>query len=60
MSATRPFRITIMDRAARDARFTQRLLGEAVNQLLVGDLAAGKAMLRDYINLVEKIRHEIL
>jgi DNA-binding phage protein len=39
-----------MDRAARDARFRQRLLTEAINQLLAGDLAAGKTMLRDYIN----------
>jgi len=39
-----------MERAARDTRFRQRLLTEAINQLLAGDLAAGKAMLRDYIN----------
>ena len=39
-----------MARAAHDARFREHLLTEAINQLLVGDLAAGKAMLRDYIN----------
>jgi DNA-binding phage protein len=39
-----------MDRAARDTRFRKHLLIEAINQLLTGDLAAGKAMLRDYIN----------
>jgi len=39
-----------MERAERDARFRQHLLIEAINQLLTGDLAAGKAMLRDYIN----------
>jgi len=50
MPITRTFRLTIMERAARDSRFRQRLLTEAINQLLVGDLAAGKAMLRDYIN----------
>ena len=50
MPVTRAFRITIMERASRDARFRRRLLIEAVNQLLNGDLAAGKAMLRDYIN----------
>jgi len=50
MPVTRDFRITIMERAARDTRFRQRLLTEAINQLLAGDLAAGKAMLRDYIN----------
>ena len=50
MPVTRTFRLTVMERAARDARFRQRLLIEAINQLLTGDLAAGKAMLRDYIN----------
>lgn len=46
----RTFRVTVMERAERDARFRQHLLIEAINQLLSGDLAAGKAMLRDYIN----------
>jgi len=50
MPVTRTFRITIMERATRDARFRQHLLTEAINQLLAGDLAAGKAMLRDYIH----------
>ena len=50
MPLTRAFRMTVMGRAARDARFRQRLLTEAINQLMVGDLAAGKAMLRDYIH----------
>jgi DNA-binding phage protein len=50
MPVTRIFRTTVMERAARDARFRERLLTEAINQLLVGDLAAGKAMLRDYIH----------
>ncbi|MEW6682187.1 MAG: transcriptional regulator [Nitrospirota bacterium] len=50
MPVTRRFRITVMERAARDARFRQHLLTEAINQLLTGDLPAGKAMLRDYIN----------
>lgn len=50
MPVTRTFRITVMERAARDARFRQHLLIEAINELLTGDLSAGKAMLRDYIN----------
>ena len=50
MPVTRAFRITIMERAGRDARFRRHLLIEAVTQLLNGELAAGKAMLRDYIN----------
>ncbi len=50
MPVTRAFRITMMERAARDARFRQHLSIEAINQLLTGDLAAGKAMLRDDVN----------
>lgn len=47
---TRQFRETVHARAQRDARFRRALLTEAVNELLAGDLAAGKALLRDYIN----------
>lgn len=50
MPLTRSFRITVMKRAERDARFRRHLLTEAIDQLLSGDLAAGKAMLRDYVN----------
>ena len=50
MPITRAFRVAIMERAARDARFRQHLLIEAINPLLTGDLAAGKAMLRDDVN----------
>jgi DNA-binding phage protein len=50
MPLTRTFRTTVKNRAGRDARFRERLLTEAINQLLIGDLAAGKVMLRDYIN----------
>jgi hypothetical protein len=60
MPVTRTFRITIMERAARDTRFRQNLLTEAINLLLAGDLAAGKSMLRDYIKIKEAARHEIL
>ena len=45
----RTFHTTVIERAAHDGRFRERLLTEAINQLLVGDPAAGKAMLRDYI-----------
>ncbi|MBI5460765.1 MAG: transcriptional regulator [Gammaproteobacteria bacterium] len=44
------FRETVQARAQRDARFRRALLTEAVNELLAGDLGAGKALLRDYIN----------
>ena len=50
MPLTRTFRITVMVRTARDARFRRYLLTEAINQLLSGDLSTGKVMLRDYIN----------
>ena len=39
-----------MDRALNDPTFRRQMLTEAVNELLVGDFDAGKAMLRDYIN----------
>jgi len=39
-----------MDRALNDPAFRRQMLTEAVNELLAGDLGAGKAMLRDYIN----------
>jgi len=50
MPVTRKFRTTIMDRALSDPVFRRQMLTEAVNELLAGDLGAGKAMLRDYIN----------
>jgi DNA-binding phage protein len=50
MAITRKFRATIMDRALSDPAFRRQMLTEAVNELLAGDLGAGKAMLRDYIN----------
>ncbi len=50
MAITRKFRTTIMDRAISDPNFRRQMLTEAVNELLAGDLDAGKAMLRDYIN----------
>lgn len=50
MALTRDFRETIMERAARDVKFRRGLLTEAVNEILEGNLDAGKAMLRDYIN----------
>ena len=50
MAITRKFRATIMDRALSDSAYRRHMLTEAVNELLAGDLDAGKAMLRDYIN----------
>ena len=50
MPITRHFRETVVARAQRDRRFREAMLTEAVNELLAGDLEAGKAMLRDYVN----------
>ena len=50
MPVTRKFRTTVLQRASSDPAFRRQMLIEAVNELLAGDLEAGKAMLRDYIN----------
>ena len=50
MPITRNFRTTIMARAKSDSSFRRQMLTEALNEMLAGDLEAGKAMLRDYIN----------
>lgn len=50
MPISRKFRETVWTRAQSDARFRAAMLGEAINDLLAGDLETGKAMLRDYIN----------
>ena len=50
MPITRKFRETILSRAEHDVVFRRQMLTEAVNEMLTGDLEAGRAMLRDYIN----------
>ena len=50
MPLTRDFRETIRARVDRDPAFREELLREGVELLLSGDMDAGKAMLRDYIN----------
>jgi DNA-binding phage protein len=50
MPITKEFRKTVLNRAETDADFRKHLLTEAVNELLSGDLNAGKSILRDYIN----------
>jgi DNA-binding phage protein len=47
---THDFKETIRARAQRDPYFRQALLREAVECVLNGDLATGKAVLRDYVN----------
>ena len=50
MALTRDFRETIKARAESDPAFREELLREGVECLLSGDLDAGKAVLRDYVN----------
>jgi DNA-binding phage protein len=50
MTLTRDFKDTIRTRAARDMAFRSAMLSEAVDLLLQGDVATGRAVLRDFIN----------
>ena len=50
MTLTKDFKETIMARAKKDKKFCEALLSEAITELLAGDVDAGKAILRDYIN----------
>lgn len=50
MALTRDFRELVKARLDRDPAARQALLQEAVESMLAGDLDAGKAVLRDYIN----------
>ena len=50
MALTKGFRITLMERARRDADFRQAMLKEGIDTMLAGDVKTGKAILRDYIN----------
>ena len=50
MPLTHDFKETIRARAQRDADFRHALLREAVECVINGELATGKAVLRDYVN----------
>jgi hypothetical protein len=50
MPLTHDFKETIRARAQTDAGFRQALLREGVECILNGDLAAGKAVLRNHVN----------
>lgn len=50
MPLTRDFKDTIQARVKRDAAFRKELLRESVECFVLGDIEAGKAVLRDYIN----------
>ncbi len=50
MPLTKDFKTTILARAQKDKKFCEAMLSEAITELLSGDVDAGKAILRDYIN----------
>jgi DNA-binding phage protein len=50
LALTRQFKETVAARVGRDPAFRAALLGEGIEALLAGDVATGKAVLRDYIN----------
>ena len=50
MALTRSFKETVKARVEVDAEFREAMLQEGVSCLLAGDMATGKAVLRDYIN----------
>ena len=50
MPLTRDFKATVQARIEHDPAYRQALLREGIECLLTGDLDAGKAILRDYIN----------
>lgn len=52
MALIRDFKQAIQTRAQRDPDFRAHLLQAGMECLLAGDLATGKAVLRDYINAV--------
>ena len=50
MPLTHDFKETIRARAQSDPDFRQALLREAIECVIHGELAIGKAVLRDYVN----------
>lgn len=50
VALTRDFKETVRIRIATDPTYRMALLREGFQRLLSGDLATGKAILRDYIN----------
>jgi hypothetical protein len=50
MALTRDFKERIRTMAQEDPEFREALLREAIETMISGDVATGKAVLRDYIN----------
>jgi len=57
MPLTREFKETVKARAESDEAFRAALLAESVELLLAGDVATGKAIMRDFINATIGFRH---
>ena len=51
MGLTREFKQTMAARAQRDPTFRETLFAEAITACLAGDVPAGKALLRDLVNV---------
>ena len=56
MPLTRDFRETVQQRAYRDPEFRAGLYQGAVQTMLEGDFAAGRILLRDFINARSALR----
>jgi hypothetical protein len=52
MAITRDFKETVQSRALDDPAFREGLLKESIDNMLVGDIETGKALLKDYINAI--------
>lgn len=50
MALTRDFRETVQARVRNDEKFRRGLLKDAVEELLAGETALGREILRDFIN----------
>lgn len=55
MALTRVFRDTVKKRAKQDPEFRVRLITEALNSILEGDMGTGKSLLRDYLNATDAL-----
>ena len=50
MALTKSFRETVVERTKADPAFRRELLRHSIELMLAGDVATGKAVLRNYIN----------
>lgn len=50
MALTKKFKDSVQERVQADPAFRQALFEEAMNAMFCGEVDAGKAVLRDYIN----------